>query len=121
MSQKEPCDKLEMNIQFADALALIRRFKKAKGDVNGIILRHPSFEPGASTYLRRLVVSQLSREDQDKVHRPFIELFACHKEWVVMGEKLAALVETEPGRSLAVELGLAKMIFGKATVTHMLG
>lgn len=120
MSQQEPHDKLDMNIQFADALALIRRFNKAQGEVDRIILRHPSFKPGESKYLRRLVMSQLSREDRDKVHCAIKELFTCHKEWADMRRKLTVLVETEPGRSLAIELGLAKMSFGKAKVILIL-
>ena len=121
MSQKEPHDELDMHIQFAGALALVRRFNKAREEVDAIILRHPSLEPGAPRYLRSLVMAQLSQEDKNKIHGAVNKLLACYGEWVDVRDELTALVETEPGRSLAVELGLARMSFGRAVVNYMPG
>ena len=121
MSQQEPhVHLIDVSIQFADALALIRRFNKTIEEVDEIYHLHPSFNPGASRYLRSLVFDQLSSEDQYKITRTFNKIITLYKEWSDMREKLTVLVETEPGRSLAIELGLAKMSFGRATVILML-
>ena len=121
MTQKESHDELNMRIKFADALALVRRFNRAQEEVNAIILLHPSLKSGASRYLRRLIMSQLSQEDKNKIRCAFNELISCYREWVDVRDELTALVETEPGQSLAVELGLARMSFGRVIVNYMPG